>query len=65
LPFYKKCQAGSTHYTANKTPATKAAAMIVEKGQDFLGSRIKKLAKQLKIPVIENPPLTRALFSYV
>ena len=37
------------------------APMIVGKGIDFLALRIKDIAREKKIPIIENPALARAL----
>lgn len=42
-----------------------AAPVCVAKGVDELAFRIRDLAKQHDVPVIENPPLARALYATV
>ena len=42
-----------------------AAPKLVAKGQDHLAFRIRDLAKQHDIPVLENPPLARGLYKSV
>jgi flagellar biosynthetic protein FlhB len=39
------------------------APVVVAKGADHLAQRIRELAKGHDIPVVENPPLARALYS--
>lgn len=41
------------------------APKIIAKGGDFLAERIKKIARENGIPVIENKPLARALYKTV
>ncbi len=41
------------------------APMVIAKGQDFLAKRIKEIAKENKIEVVENKPLARTLYSSV
>jgi flagellar biosynthetic protein FlhB len=43
--------------------ASMKAPMVVAKGQDLIALRIRDLANEHKIPIVENPPLARALFS--
>ncbi len=38
------------------------APMVVAKGQDYLALKIREMGGDLDIPVIENPPLARALY---
>jgi flagellar biosynthesis protein FlhB len=38
------------------------APMVVAKGQDYLALRIREFAKDLEVPVVENPPLARQLY---
>lgn len=38
------------------------APMVVAKGQDYLALRIREFAKDLEVPVVENPPLARKLY---
>lgn len=42
-----------------------AAPICVAKGVDNLAFRIRDLAKQSDVPVVENPPLARALYASV
>lgn len=42
-----------------------AAPKLVAKGVDFLASKIRELAEENDIPIIENPPLARALYASV
>lgn len=39
------------------------APTVVAKGQDFLALKIREIAKENDVPIVENPPLARALFS--
>ena len=43
----------------------KAAPRAIAKGVDSLAQRIRDLAKEHNVPVVENPPLARALFASV
>ncbi len=53
-----------THFSValryNKTEAD--APVVVAKGVDFLALRIRLLADQHDIPIVENPPLARGLY---
>lgn len=53
-----------THYAvALKYDAKEMAApQMVAKGADLIAGKIKDLAKENKVPIIENAPLARALF---
>jgi flagellar biosynthetic protein FlhB len=42
-----------------------AAPIVVAKGVDFLALRMREVAKQLEIPIIENKPLARTLYKIV
>ena len=44
---------------------TMAAPSVVAKGVDTVAFRIRELAKQHDVPIVENPPLARALFAGV
>jgi flagellar biosynthetic protein FlhB len=44
---------------------TMNAPKVVAKGQDYIALRIREIAKENKVPVVENPPLARSLFSEV
>ena len=39
-----------------------AAPIVVAKGVDFVAMRIRELALESKIEIVENPPLARALY---
>ncbi len=56
-----------THYAVavQYDRATMPAPMIIAKGQDNLALRIKEIARENNVPVMENKPLARALFSQV
>jgi len=38
------------------------APIVVAKGADFIALRIREIALEHKVPIVENPPLARALF---
>jgi flagellar biosynthetic protein FlhB len=59
--------ANPTHYAvALLYDQTKAPApMVVAKGQDFLALRIKEIAKEAQVPIVENRPLAQALYRSV
>lgn len=42
-----------------------AAPKVIAKGQDLIAQRIKQIAREHNVPVVENKPLARALFSTV
>jgi flagellar biosynthetic protein FlhB len=46
-------------------PGTMAAPKMMAKGVDKVAQRIREIAKEHGIPVIENPPLARGLFAAV
>lgn len=56
-----------THYAiALKYDMEKAEApVVVAKGVDFLALRIREVAKEHDVPVVENPPLARSLYDGV
>jgi flagellar biosynthetic protein FlhB len=55
-----------THFAvAIKYDKTMAAPEVIAKGQDFLAERIKQVAKENRVAVVENKPLARALYSTV
>lgn len=53
-----------THYAVALKYDSKAmdAPLMLAKGADLVASKIKELAKEHKIPIVENAPLARALF---
>jgi flagellar biosynthetic protein FlhB len=44
-------------YRREKNPAP----IVVAKGRDLLAQRIRAIARENGVPIIENPPLARAL----
>jgi flagellar biosynthetic protein FlhB len=42
-----------------------AAPVVLAKGADLVAQRIREIAKDNKIPIIERPPLARALYKGV
>jgi flagellar biosynthetic protein FlhB len=42
-------------------PANMNAPVMLAKGVDDVAQRIKEIAKESKVPIVENPPLARAL----
>ncbi len=44
---------------------TMSAPMVIAKGQDNLALRIKEIARENNVPVMENKPLARALYAQV
>jgi flagellar biosynthesis protein FlhB len=43
----------------------KGAPRVVAKGQDLIAQRIREIAQDAEVPVVENPPLARALYAGV
>ncbi len=41
------------------------APLVLAKGQDLMAQRIKDIAKESKVPVVENKPLAQALYKVV
>lgn len=56
-----------THYSiALKYESEKREApIVVAKGVDMVALRIRELAREHKVPLVENPPLARALYDSV
>ncbi len=55
-----------THFAvALKYDADMAAPKCVAKGADAIALRIRLMAKQNDVPIVENPPLARALYASV
>lgn len=42
-----------------------AAPVLLAKGQDFLALKIREVAAEHNIPIVENPPVARALYANV
>jgi len=45
-------------YKRDKT----AAPVVIAKGADLIAAKIREIARDHSVPIIENPPLTRALY---
>jgi flagellar biosynthetic protein FlhB len=41
------------------------APVVLAKGQDFMAERIKDIAREHKVPIVENKPLAQALYKAV
>lgn len=55
-----------THYAvALKYDSSMGAPQCVAKGADAIALRIRELAKEHDVPIVENPPLARALYASV
>jgi flagellar biosynthetic protein FlhB len=55
-----------THYAValKYDDATMAAPRVVAKGADLLALRIRDIAREAKVPVLQAPPLARALYAH-
>ncbi|MES2958205.1 MAG: flagellar biosynthesis protein FlhB [Pseudomonadota bacterium] len=55
-----------THYAValKYDDATMSAPRVVAKGADLLALRIRDIARESKVPVLEAPPLARALYAH-
>ncbi len=56
-----------THFSVALTYDTSKmqAPLVVAKGQDLIALKIREIAKENNVPIVENPPLARALFASV
>ncbi|PIR39129.1 MAG: flagellar biosynthesis protein FlhB [Alphaproteobacteria bacterium CG11_big_fil_rev_8_21_14_0_20_39_49] len=56
-----------THYSIalKYDEAVNQAPVVVAKGMDFIALKIKEVAKENNVPIIENAPLARALYASV
>lgn len=56
-----------THYAVaiKYDPASDRAPRVLAKGQDYLAQRIREVAMEHHVPVMQNPPLARAIFRAV
>jgi flagellar biosynthetic protein FlhB len=54
-----------THFAValSYRPSENKAPIVVAKGQDLIALKIKEIAEENDVPVIQNPPLARALFA--
>lgn len=56
-----------THYAVaiKYDPAISDAPVVIAKGQDFLAQKIKEIARENKVEIVENKPLARMLYANV
>lgn len=56
-----------THYAValKYEPETMVAPIVVAKGKNYLALRIRKIAVENQVPLIENPPLAQGLYKAV
>lgn len=56
-----------THYAVaiKYDPAVSDAPVVIAKGQDYLAQKIKEIAREHKVEIVENKPLARMLFANV
>lgn len=56
-----------THYAVavRYDSATEAAPVVLAKGEDYLAQKIKEVAKENKVEIVENKPLARMLYHNV
>ena len=56
-----------THYAVaiKYDPAVSDAPLVIAKGQDFLAQKIKEIARENKVEIVENKPLARMLYANV
>jgi flagellar biosynthetic protein FlhB len=52
-------------YSMDLNQASSAAPRVVAKGKNYLALRIRQKALEHQVPIVENPPLARALYSSV
>lgn len=55
-----------THYAValRYVPSENAAPRVVAKGRDHLALRIRKIANEHQVPIVENPPLAQSLYKF-
>ncbi|CEK16456.1 flagellar biosynthesis pathway, component FlhB [Chthonomonas calidirosea] len=59
-------QLGAVRAVALKyEPEQMNAPVVVAKGQDLLALKIRQLAQEHDVPIVENPPLARTLYRQV
>ena len=56
-----------THYAVaiRYEPGAMAAPVVVAKGRNYLAARIRQIAQEHEVPIVENPPLAQALYKTV
>ncbi len=52
-------------YTLPGAEGEASAPRVVAKGKNFLAARIRERAREHQVPIVENPPLARALYKSV
>lgn len=52
-------------YALPGQPGEGSAPRVVAKGKNFLAARIRERAREHQVPIVENPPLARALYKSV
>jgi len=54
-----------THFAValKYSPDDMNAPMMVAKGADLVAKRIREIAEENEVPIVQNPPLTRALYA--
>jgi flagellar biosynthetic protein FlhB len=54
-----------THYAVALAykPDSMSAPIVLAKGSDYLALKMREIAKDNKVPIVENPPLARALYA--
>lgn len=45
--------------------ATMSSPQVVAKGEGYMAARIREIAEENKVPLVENPPLARAIYKAV
>jgi flagellar biosynthetic protein FlhB len=53
------------HYSMQGAEGTASAPRVVAKGKNYLAGRIRQKAIEHQVPIVENPPLARALYTSV
>ena len=56
-----------THYAVaiKYDPEVAEAPVVIAKGEDYMAARIKEVARENKIEIVENKPLARMLYANV
>ena len=55
-----------THFAvALKYESGMSAPVVIAKGQDLVAQKIKTIAKENRVPIVENKPLARAIYASV
>jgi flagellar biosynthetic protein FlhB len=67
VPMASVVVTNPTHYAValQYAPGDKGAPKLVAKGADLIAERIREIARENDVPIVENPPLARALYAGV